>query len=507
MAAQDALEVERKYNVEAETPIPPLEGLPEVGRVGAPVTHTLEAVYFDTEDFALAANRITLRRRTGGKDAGWHLKLPGKAGARTEVTEPLGADGARVPERLRHLVSVHTRAKDLGPVARLTTRRTVVLLLDTQGSALAEFCDDHVESEAPPAGGLRQAWREWEIELIGGEEGLLSAADDLLADEGVHPAELPSKLARALGPSYPKRPERAARPKRKGPAGVVLLARLQAQAEALKAMDPQVRQDAPDAVHQLRVAARRMRSALATFRPFVDAERANRLRDELKWLSQTVGQARDVEVMRGRLAELTGGEPAALVVGPVAERIRRESEDRYRQAHEVGLVALDSERYFRLLDTLDAFLAEPPLSERAGKAARKAVAKRVAKDIERLHDAVDAAEEAEDDDADQDTIDAALHEVRKKAKRLRYAAEAARPVLGKRAKRLARAAEQIQETLGELQDSVVSREHLLGLAAQAHEEGDSAFSFGRLHALEEQRAAEARTRFALDWADFTERHP
>jgi CHAD domain-containing protein len=392
-------------------------------------------------------------------------------------------------------------------VARLTTRRTVVLLLDTQGSALAEFCDDHVESEAPPAGGLRQAWREWEIELIGGEEGLLSAADDLLADEGVHPAELPSKLARALGPSYPRRPERAARPKRKGPAGVVLLARLQAQAEALKAMDPQVRQDAPDAVHQLRVAARRMRSALATFRPFVDAERADRLRDELKWLSQTVGQARDVEVMRGRLAELTGGEPAALVVGPVAERIRRESEDRYRQAHEVGLVALDSERYFRLLDTLDAFLAEPPLSERAGKAARKAVAKRVAKDIERLHDAVDAAEEAEDDDADQDTIDAALHEVRKKAKRLRYAAEAARPVLGKRAKRLARAAEQIQETLGELQDSVVSREHLLGLAAQAHEEGDSAFSFGRLHALEEQRAAEARTRFALDWADFTERHP
>lgn len=507
MAGQDTLEVERKYDVDQSAAVPSLAGLPEVERIGPPETHTLEAVYFDTDTFALAANRITLRRRTGGTDAGWHLKLPGDGGARTEVTEPLGLDGGHVPERLRQLVAVHTRGRDLVPVARLRTRRTVVRLLDAEGSALAEFCDDRVDSEAPPGGGLQQHWREWELELVEGGEALLAAADDLLAAGGVRPAALPSKLARALGPSYPSRPEREARPKRKGPAGVVLLAYLRRQADALKAMDPQVRQDAPDAVHQLRVAARRMRSALATYRKFVDADTANRLRDELTWVAGTVGQARDVEVMRGRLEELAAAEPAGLLVGPVRERIEEESRSRYAQAHEVGLAALDSERYFRLLDALDAFLAEPPVTGAAKVRARKATAKRVAKDIERLHDAVHAAEEAEDDDAAQDAVDAALHEVRKKAKRLRYAAEAAKPVLGKRAKRLAKAAERIQESLGELQDSVVSREHLRSLAAQAEEEGASAFSFGRLHALEQQRAAEARTQFARDWADFAEDHP
>ncbi|GAB3273106.1 CYTH and CHAD domain-containing protein [Sinomonas notoginsengisoli] len=505
MAGQDALEVGRKYDVDRDAPVPQFTELRDVAQLGPSATHHLEAVYFDTEDLTLAAHGITLRRRTGGVDAGWHLKLPAGAGARTEITEPVGSDTDAVPRRIRQLVAVHVRDRALHPVAELTTRRTTVPLLGADRVVLAEFSDDHVESEAPLDAGLLQSWREWEIELVDGAPELLEAVDALLADAGVTPAHAPSKLARALGPAYPWGREPKPTPKRKGPAGTVLLAYAKKQTDALKRVDPRVRLDELDAVHQLRVAARRMRSVLTTYRKFIDTSTADHLRQELKWMAGTVGQARDVEVTRERLKDMTAAEPSDLLMGPVAQRIEEESGARYRQAHASGLEAMDSVRYFRLLDAIDAFLADPPLTEAGGKNAVKAVARRVAKDTGRLRRAVDAAEAAEDAaEVEQAAVDAALHEVRKSAKRLRYAAEAAASVHGKRAKRLARAAEQIQETLGELQDSVLSRGLLRELAVQAYAEGGNAFSFGRLHALEQTRADEARAQFSSDWTAF---HP
>jgi len=100
MTSHDALEIERKYDVTEATPLPDLHTLPGVRRVDQPVEHLLEAVYFDTDDLTLAANHITLRRRTGGDDAGWHLKLPQSSDTRRELHEPLGVDRNRVPEAL-----------------------------------------------------------------------------------------------------------------------------------------------------------------------------------------------------------------------------------------------------------------------------------------------------------------------------------------------------------------------------------------------------------------------
>src|SRR3954470_13620124 len=82
------LEVEDKYDVEAELALTGLDRLPGVALVAAPVEQELEATYFDTPRLALAGFGVSLRRRTGGEDAGWHLKLPVENG-RQELHEPL----------------------------------------------------------------------------------------------------------------------------------------------------------------------------------------------------------------------------------------------------------------------------------------------------------------------------------------------------------------------------------------------------------------------------------
>jgi CHAD domain-containing protein len=203
---------------------------------------------------------------------------------------------------------------------------------------------------------------------------------------------------------------------------------------------------------------------------------------------------------------LISAEPPELLLGAVAQDIEQYLNDIYRPARAAGLAALDSDRYFRLLDSLDAFLANPPLTGTAEKEAQRTIGRLVSAEQKRLTKAVRAVGSANEEGPQ----DAALHEVRKCAKRLRYAAEAASPVFGKQATALARAAEDIQEILGDFHDSVVIRETLLKLAADSAVGGGAGFSYGRLHAREQQRGDEARARFydvwqnsrpePLDWA-------
>ena len=87
-------EVERKFDVVETTVSPSFEGLSSVARIERSPSQQLEAVYYDTAAHDLAAHHITLRRRTGGSDAGWHLKLPAGPDTRTEVRVPLD-DGDR----------------------------------------------------------------------------------------------------------------------------------------------------------------------------------------------------------------------------------------------------------------------------------------------------------------------------------------------------------------------------------------------------------------------------
>ncbi|GER22247.1 CHAD domain-containing protein [Zafaria cholistanensis] len=488
--------VERKYTVSEGTRLPELRNLPAVQRVDPPEELDLEEFYFDTADLVLARRGITLRRATGGQGAGWRLAVPDGNGGRREVAEPAGGKPGPVPEALLRLVRVHVRAKPLGPVARISMHRSVHRLRGVEG-VLAEVWDDEVQSEATTGGALMGLWREWDVELAAGGPELLDAAEGLFTAAGARRETHSSKLARALGEIPVHREPEPPSPSAKGPASAVLLAYLHRHLAQLREQDPLVRANAPDAIHQMRATTRKMRSALATYRKLLEPEAARRLRGELKWLAGVLGEARDAEAVRGRLADKVAHEPGDLLLGPVGHRIEEELGATYTAARARVLHALEEERYFELLDSLEGLLQHPPLNGRASRRAGKALPKLVERDAKRLRR--DAAAALAGGEGDRD---AALHEARKSAKRLRHAAGSAAPVLGKRARRLAKAAHRIQKILGAHHDSVVARHVLRELAAQAPGTAENGFSYGRLHALEQAAAAESEAAFRAAWKRF-----
>jgi inorganic triphosphatase YgiF len=201
------IETERKYEAGTGFALPDLTGLAAVAAAGGARTDELRAVYFDTAGLALAAAGITLRRRTGGPDAGWHLKLPAGTDRRREVHAPLGDGTEPVPASLAGRVADWTGGQPLRPVARLDTTRRVLPLAGPDGQVLAEIADDLVTGWLPaPAGqGWREefAWREIEVELKTGPAGLLDAVGERLRQAGAVPSAAASKLDRLLSAAAP----------------------------------------------------------------------------------------------------------------------------------------------------------------------------------------------------------------------------------------------------------------------------------------------------------------
>jgi CHAD domain-containing protein len=279
-------------------------------------------------------------------------------------------------------------------------------------------------------------------------------------------------------------------------AGDVAVQYLTLQVAALIAEDPRVRLDAEEGVHQMRVATRRMRTGLATFRPLFEGRAGEPLRAELKWLGGVLGAARDAEVMRSRLRKEITEQPKELVLGPVLRRVDVELRRAHRDAHTAVVAALDSPRYLELVTDLERFTTRPPFSARGRAAPSKELRARVRKACRRVEKAASAL----DDGTGTSQHEHLLHEVRIAAKRARYAAEAVRPVVGDKAKAVADAMEQIQETLGDHQDAVVERGWLRDLAVRAHLAGENGFTFGRLHGLTDARARHDEEEFAEVWA-------
>jgi inorganic triphosphatase YgiF len=192
----DHLEIERKFDVEENFTLPDLSLLPGVASVTGPDVHLLTAVYYDTSDLALAARKITLRRRTGGTDEGWHLKLPtAQPGSRREYQEPLGPE---IPARLSALVDDVTAGAPLTPIATLSTKRRVLVLRSPGGSPLAEVADDMVTATRHGSGSGPLTWREIEVEAADSETVVLDNAAKALTGAGARTASGASKLARLL---------------------------------------------------------------------------------------------------------------------------------------------------------------------------------------------------------------------------------------------------------------------------------------------------------------------
>lgn len=483
MAAEEHLEVERKYDVPTEAVVPDLHRLPAVrGVVRTEIR--LRATYYDTTGLALARAAITLRRRTGGEDAGWHLKLPVSSNHRTEVRLPLGHDDERVPDELLDRVRVFVRGQAVSPVTTLDTRRTVHRLKGADGSTLAEICDDRVTARSPRDPHGPGFWREWEVELVTGDDALLDATEELVLDSGAHHAGHASKLSRALGllPTDLRSPKKLSR---EASTGDLLTAYLDEHLDRLKQEDLRLRGGDSEGVHQMRIATRRLRSALATYRDTLPPGATAGLRSELSWLGGALAEARDAEVMRARINDLARHQPPGLVIGPVIERVESEMGARFAAGRADADLALSGDRYYRLLDQLDTFCAAPGFSRAGHRAARRQVPHLLQADLDRTrkrHRAVEAAPPGPERDQ-------ALHEVRKAAKRLRYSAETAHPLFGKRARRLTETAKAMQDMLGEHQDTVVARTVLREIAVRAEQAGENTFTYGRLHALEEARAA------------------
>jgi CHAD domain-containing protein len=481
------IELERKYDAEANLALPDMRQVAGCAEVGPPKTHTLRASYFDTEDLRLASRGITLRRREGGGDEGWHLKLPVAKDTRQEIRAPLDAGVREVPAELVALVAAYARGRPLVRVAELDTHRIERGLLAEDGKVLAELADDTVSARRLSQDGREvglMSWREIEVEAVNGSGELLESIGGHLRDSGARESAAASKLARALDDDLvPVERFTATRT-----AGDVLVTYLDGQFEQLLAYDPLVRlaESDDDSVHKMRVSVRRIRSILRTHRRLIDQSRITTLDTELKWLADALGEVRDLEVQNDRfhhrLADLPGAHQSpAWLLAMAAEEHR--ARDRVRET-------LLTQRYYDLLDALDAFLAAPPLTARADRRAKKETPRLVARTWRKMMRRYDRAAGLP---AGQER-DVALHSTRKAAKRARYTAEAASAPMGSPAAKLARRAERLQDILGAHHDSVVAIQRLAATTDRPDTPAEDTFVAGRLTEVERREGARALER-------------
>jgi CHAD domain-containing protein len=454
----------------------------------------METVYYDTPDLRLARWGVSLRHRAG---EGWTLKLapppstPGRPAAVLERAELTFQGGAKKPPQAAlEVVRAYVRKAELVPVARLSTVRRRVRLVDASGSRVAEVVDDEVSVRD----GRRVAarFREIEVEVPGQDgadqtDGIITPLVTRLRGAGAGAPDPTPKHIRALGPRAIEPPEVSPEPLLpNAPARDVIRNSLAESVAALLHNDPLVRTGRdPEAVHQARVATRKLRSHLRTFGPLLDVEWTEPLRSELGWLALSLGAVRDREVLLERLRERAQSLPASDLRSTTSLLHLLELEiDTLRDKLTVDL---DSQRYIDLLESLVAAAHSPATLPDAEQPAIAVLPALATTPWRRLRSAVRQLPET--------PTDPELHRIRILAKRTRYAAEAVAPVVGPQAEAFAKAAAKLQTILGEHQDSVTAQAWLRA----ARVSGRRAFVAGELIALERITANAAREKWRKVW--------
>lgn len=498
------MEEERKYEVDARWAMPDLtDRLPSGGRVHPRPPATLRATYYDTTDLRLARAGVSLRfRRDSGGDAlPWTVKLPTSTpGTRHEINRPGGP--TTIPTDLVDLVSVHTRGARLVPSATLRTTRVRYDLRDRDGRILAEVADDTVSVLDDRR--IRLKFREIEIERRDCTPKLMRRLDTAMRAAGAVGGTFVAKHVRALGERASELPDLAAPiplPAKPSAADVVTFA-VRTDIARVIDHDPLVRLratigDSDTAVHRMRVGVRRLRADLRTFASLVSPSWAVPLSTELTWLGDVLGAARDAEVLRARLRRSAASDPRAPLDGPAVARIDADLAVRHEEALTALDTALASARYRALIDTLFDVAADPDLTPPASRSARRLLPPLVARAWHRL--ALGSSGLGGAGVLAPDASDAVWHATRIRAKRARYAAEAAAPAIGAPAAELALALADLQDVLGEHQDAVVAARTWLAIARSDPDDHLLAVTAGRLFERERAAARTARAEYPAAW--------
>ncbi len=421
--------------------LPDLRGL--VGRTERLPQQRLRTAYFDTADERLWDRGLTLRHRTAevGPGPTWTLKLPGgTAGSTLERTEvSWSGDRDEVPVDARSILRGLVRREPIRELVELETTRQRLALHDSQDTVVAEIDDDTVVVRGGPRDGYR--FRQVELELHGDSQEIATIVTDRLERTGGEVGDA-QKFAKATGLGAAR--GRATDLGKSSRLSAVVRSVIASGLDRLLDHDWRLRLTLPDAtsedVHQARVATRRLRSDLKTFDVVLDPVWVRHVRRDLKWLGTALGEMRDLDVL------------AHLVEGGPGEWRDRLASQRTLAGQGVASV-LASDRYLALLDRLHAASREPPfLTEdhviEPADAAREVLPAFVRRRWHTLRRQVKKGGSHPSDEQ--------LHRIRIKAKQLRYASEAAAPVIGPRARRTAAAAENLQTVLGEHHDAVAA---------------------------------------------------
>jgi CHAD domain-containing protein len=533
-------EVERKFRVHGLYRLPDLVAAGAVAGMEDCGVTTLDATYYDTEDLRLAREGITLRRRVGGDDEGWHLKLPagliGDARVREEIQLPLEASGPdEVAAELRHLVGALVRSDELRPVATLRTERhTFRLWVDPAQvppeEEAAEGAEGVAEEQEPSGehqpvalltddlvsvldndGRLVARFRELELEDLPDTQVRLAGhaavgVSATLAAAGAVTGEFVSKAVRALGPfavAPPEVPEPDdVTPDQ--PARDAIRAHLARHTRRLRSADIGVRRDLPDSVHQMRVSARRLRSGLRVFRPLLDRQWADDLRDELAWVAGELGDYRDTEVLLDRLEGHLDRLPEEVDREAARTHIEGVLTQRLEHARERARAMLDSKRYHDVHVRLVSASADPATTEAADRPGRQVIPPLVERAWRTL--AKEADRLLEDEKSMRGGApDEEWHQTRISAKKARYAAEAAAPVFGDDATAFAKQLARVTEVLGEHQDAAIAIDRIVELAHTTDVPPTAAFGLGALLGVERDSAQETRETFAGVWDEVSKR--
>ena len=367
-------------------------------------------------------------------------------------------------------------------MATLTTRRTVHRLVDGHGRALAELADDTVTGARLDTDLPDVRWREVEIELVEGDRELMATLAATMRAAGVSPAGSSSKIGRVLaGPEV----DPAAKPAvRKLPAGEVLDGGLRDAAHALLTADPLLRLDRPAAAERMRTAVQRLRAALALRQQVAAEGHTETLRAELAWLDATVATLDDADRTHERIRAALARESKDLLLGPVSRRTDRELAAARKAALAAVRAMLDSDRYLGVMQTVRGMTGSIPLPPVDGRAADvlPELADRAAT---RAYRRLGQLRRAQSDGERRWQLAGA----RRAVERARYA-DLLVPGRNADAAGLSAVLTDAAGVLGEMDLSQQTQNALRALGVQAHLAGESAFTFGRLHGLEDLRRIE-----------------